>query len=287
MSAIKKAKDLISEEVKMTDQVTLDGLMERGLDAAYQMNAPDEVKHNMMAEWKGGKCLQCGKPFVKRKTVNQFANFESYWPDCECELTEEEMEKKRHNERAKLLMAGIPKKMIDCNFDHWDYGVDDETNTAMKCVLEYVNTAHFTKEGLVLYGEVGTGKTHCAIATLKKISQTGFSIHVCQMSNLVKKLINKEVNSYMDTLLRTDYVLFDDLDKVGTHKSGWVKDQVFNIFDHRTGEGKKFIATTNLLNAQEFVDKFSEAIASRLMGAAQFIEFKGKDYRQKKKGMKE
>lgn len=283
MSALKRAKDILNEdeEVYKVTQEVLDKLMSRGMDAAYQLNAPEEVKDDMLIEWKGGNCRVCEKPYKKVRAANEFADFEYHRPTCSCLLSEEEGEDKRRAFSTKLLMAGIPRNMIGCEFENWDYGIEDQTNTAMKIVYEYVKTAKFTEEGLVLYGQVGTGKTHCAVAALKAIAGAGCSVHFCKMSGLVKKLIDKQATTYIDQLMRTDYVLFDDLDKVSTYKSEWVKDQVFNIFDRRTGKGSKFLATTNLADPKEFVAKFGEATTSRLLGAAQFVQFEGGDYRQK------
>ena len=104
------------------------------------------------------------------------------------------------------------------------------------------------------------------------------------MSNLVKRLIDRDADLYMNQLMRAQCVLFDDLDKAGIYRSGWVKDQIFNLIDRRIGADKLIMATTNLIDPGQFVEKFGEATTSRLLGVAQFVEFKGKDYRQKQKG---
>lgn len=287
VSVIKRAAELIEKEVEKMTQAPLDTLMQRGIDAAYEYNAPESVRDEMLREWKGGKCPECGRPYVLERVSNIFAEFEYYRPDCRCVAEEEAASDKAHDLKIALLMAGVPKTMVSCDFAGWDYGIEDQTNAAMKIVYEYVETAAFSgekRQGLVCYGEVGTGKTHCAIAALRAMAGGGYTIQFCQMSELVKKLIDKEADAYMGQLMRTYCVLFDDLDKVSTYKSEWVRDQVFNLFDKRIGEKKLLMATTNLTDPDEFLKRFGEATTSRLLGACQWVEFKGRDYRQVRKG---
>ena len=103
-------------------------------------------------------------------------------PECEAERkAEDEARKKADKERfyyARLYLAGIPKRFVDCTFD----GYKPATQKAKK-VADAVKSYHdqFKKikeagTSLIMCGRPGTGKTHLANAMLISLINKGLDV---------------------------------------------------------------------------------------------------------------
>jgi DNA replication protein DnaC len=239
---------------------------------------------------RGGDCPVCRRPYVKTRTKNGFADFEWYRPDCDCEQTEDERRTKIAEIDARMVLAGVPDEYRRSTFEGdsfgWDYGAEDRTNQAMRGVYQFAKDRDYKKRGLVLYGDVGTGKTRCAVGVLRRAAIDGLDVQFVKMAEIVGRFADRERGKrFVDGLLGRDVVLFDDLDKIGSLENTWVAEQVFRVFDGLLGSGRKILGTSNLPDYDAFVKKFGEPVMSRLLGGCMFVEFRGSDYRIRRADM--
>ncbi len=268
------------------DKETVGKFTQHYIDMANEAGTPMEVIERLERETEGGNCPQCGKSYIKTETLNQFADFEWYRPQCLCEEKQEDVKKKGDVMNEKLRAAGIPSKLLKYNFGQWDYRVEKKINEAFKVVYNYAMEKKYESKGLILYGDVGTGKTHCAVAALKEVVDDGKSPIFVPMANLVSELMRKGEN-FQNRIVSADIVLLDDMDKIGTAQNAWVKERIFSLINDRIAQGRVIFGTTNFKGPEDFDEKFGDAVMSRLIESCVFVKFEGSDYRAVKRKLEE
>jgi len=266
------------------NQEWFDDRMQLSLDKCYEQNVPQEETGLLLLEWKGGKCTACGTEFEKVIVKSEIADYVWYRAKCECLLnikTERDMQR---NREKKIESAGVPAVLRKCRFADWDYIIQDKTNEAFKVVYDITKKEEYFKSGIILYGNVGTGKTHCAISLMWEASAKPIAMKYINMSDITSSFINKQAGVDLIDYLKRNYdlVMFDDIDKVTT-QSEWVRERIFSLFNNLINEQKIILATTNFQKGSDFVDKFGQAITSRLISYCTIVEFTGDDYRKKSK----
>ena len=111
--------------------------------------------------------------------------------------------------------------------------------------------AGLKKPGLLMIGPTGTGKTHLAVAVLRKLMGKGFQGLFFDYMNLLERIRagwNEQANAAdrdaYQSCLDADVLLLDD---VGSHRaSEFVEDTVTGIVTYRCNHDKPLIVTTNI-----------------------------------------
>jgi DNA replication protein DnaC len=140
------------------------------------------------------------------------------------------------------------------------------------------------KKNLVLYGPVGTGKTHMAIATGVKACQLGYRVKFTTVTELVLRLSEARklgtLERLIKELLNLDLLILDEWGYVPVDKEG--SQLLFRVIAD-SYESKSLILTTNL----EFSkwggiftdDQMAAAMIDRLVHHGHLILFEGQSYR--------
>ena len=146
--------------------------------------------------------------------------------------------------------AQIPPLYRNKSFENFSAG-------DLKSVLNDVRTyatdfpAKLVRPGLLLIGEHGTGKTHLAVAALRRIIANGHEGLFFDYQNLLDRIRSgydatsnsADKEAYREAL-EVPVLLLDDL---GAHRvTDWVLDTVTSIITYRCNNRKALIATTNL-----------------------------------------
>lgn len=148
------------------------------------------------------------------------------------------------------------------------------------------------KANLVLYGPVGTGKTHMAIAAGVSACRKGRKVRFFTVTELVLKLSEARKNGTLERLLRElsglDLLILDEWGYVPVDRDG--SQLLFRVVSD-SYESKSLVLTTNL----EFSrwggvftdDQMTAAMIDRLVHHGHLITFDGKSYRMEHALMKQ
>lgn len=231
-------------------------------------------------------CGSCNTP--KQKEITVLGKVRRPYCLCKCESEKRDAEE-AEEERIKLAKraeelrhSGFPDKEMH----QWTFANDDMENEQLtKAMKRYVeNFPELKKQGkgLLLYGNVGRGKTYAACEVANALIDKGYSVMVTNFSRILNTLQGTfERQEYLDKLNGYSLLVIDDLGiERGTEFS---KEQVYNVIDSRYRAGKPMIITTNLSIEQikNPADIEDRRVYDRILERCFPIEFTGQNKRHK------
>jgi len=162
-------------------------------------------------------------------------------------------------ERPRVLLegAGLPPLYANASLENF-WLPDDHplahrvlSNAMVEVVTYATRFPDVPKPGLLLMGEIGTGKTHLAVAALRILIGRGFQGVFFGYQDLLDRIrasydaaSGASDREAYRSALEAEILLLDDL---GAHRiSDWVEDTVTSIVTSRCNQKKALIATTNL-----------------------------------------
>lgn len=210
-------------------------------------------------------------------------------PECEKKNEQREWELMRRNARMESLRerSGLSKRVRNYTFVTFDpYANPPQSMKAAEKVENYLKNWDKNREdgrGLYLCGDVGTGKTHLAVAVMNELMRKQVPALFVTVPELLDNLRGaymvpgRDLDEWMESVKNADLLVLDDL---GAEKpTAWVQERIFVIVNHRYREALPTIFTSNI-GPKELGAKLGERTASRIVAMTEGIELEGDDYRE-------
>ena len=264
-------------------------------------NSKDKIFHN--------KCKFCGKDLKPIGLDYLYANIplsSIEYERCDCkeskaywnekDLKEEMQKKRKHFEqiiRQFYIQNYSSKRIQDYQFKNL---IITETNKkkieiAKDFTEKCINKNQ--KNGLIITGKSGVGKTHLATAILNKLTEKDMLVLMGRLILLLdvikdtfKDFSSKE-KDIIELYSKVDMLIIDDL---GTERiSSWALEKLYTIIENRN-ENKLPIIVTTRFNKESLLDRFyqsedeelAEAVIEKLYQFCYGIELKKYDEYEKK-----
>ena len=166
----------------------------------------------------------------------------------ELKAEEERLEREQFERRVReIRKIGIS----DAEFESWTFENDDRKNPKLSDAMKrYADNFQKMKEknmGLLLYGNVGTGKTYYAACIANALIDKGIPVlmtNFIRIINKIQTLHTEDRQHYLDELQSFPLLIIDDLG--AERQSEFMLEQVYNIIDARYRSGLPLIVTTNI-----------------------------------------
>jgi DNA replication protein DnaC len=166
--------------------------------------------------------------------------------------------------------------------------VFDDVQVPASISVEDIRQAEFVerKENLILYGPVGTGKTHLAVAIGVEACNRDRRVKFFRTAALVNQLLdakqNGELKKFLRQIERADLLICDEWGYIPFEKEG--SQLLFQVISE-CYEKRSLIITTNLefskWNGIFYDEKLTSAIIDRVIHHSHLLMFTGASYRLK------
>jgi DNA replication protein DnaC len=209
--------------------------------------------------------------------------------ECEKKNDQREWEHMRRDARVATLRerSGLSKRMRDYTFANFKPYVSPSAARATEKVENYLKNWEENREagrGLYFCGDVGTGKTHLAVAVMNEIMQRkrvpSLFVTVPEFLDNLREaymIPGRDLDEWMDAVKNADLLVLDDL---GAEKPNpWVRERLFVVVNHRYREALPTLFTSNI-GPKDLASQLGERTASRIIAMCEWISLEGEDYRE-------
>lgn len=233
--------------------------------------------------------LWCGKCHGRKQFRGAFLEKEFIVPvACECERAVLEAEEKERQRRERI--EEIKRRKATCIHDralmNATFDKDDGSLPQIASARRYVETWEERKrnnDGLLLWGDVGCGKTFYAACIANALIEEGVSVLMTNFAKILNSLsgmYGDDKNAFISSMMSYSLLIIDDL---GIERNTeYALEQVYNIVDERYKANLPLIVTTNLsLNTlKNPPDTAHQRIYDRVLSMCVPVRFTGGSHRK-------
>ena len=267
--------------------MNIDPILSAVIETADEANAaPDDYINPEDGLKYCGKCHTPKEAFFPEK--RSFNGIDRHPTDCKCAAEEKERreaEMREYNRRNHIhLLRSEAFKDIPAAAWRFD-NASDMTPQLAKAKQYAENWDSFNREGigLLLFGNVGTGKSYAAGCIANALIDRMISVLYVGMSDVVNRMqgnFGADRDSYLKQIMRPDLLILDDLG--AERNTSYGKERVFDVINRRMLTGKPMIITTNIAVSamQKATDLDDRRIYDRVLEVCVPILFNGENFRK-------
>jgi DNA replication protein DnaC len=194
---------------------------------------------------------------------------------------------------ALLAEARIPRRYQHCELENFVTYPNEKLLAVVARARKFAESFPVVDKGLFFIGAPGIGKSHLAVAVLKRVIRErgarGLFYDVRELLKIIRSTYDPVVRATETEILRpvmeVDLLVLDDLGAEKT--SEWVGETLNLIVNTRYNERRLTIFTSNYEEKEDRTDPDSLLVRvgarmhSRLYEMCEFLEFDGADYRHR------
>ena len=237
---------------------------------------------------KGGLlyCGKCGTPKQCRIEINGTLRTEYCMCECENEAYMQEREKIKSSkgkdaaERMRCVCFSDKQLLYNSTFSDDDGKGDRNAFRTFRNYADNFDTAFKENHGILIYGNVGSGKTFAAACITNQVIDSGYSAYFTsfpEIKNILWSANDKQ--AVINDICSYDLLVIDDF---GVESDGsYTSEIITNIFDTRVKMQKPMVLTSNFTPEQLTKGGKIEyqRIISRVLGDCMAIKYTGEDRR--------
>ena len=224
-------------------------------------------------------CPVCGE---NKQCVITLGNRTRIVPSC-CRCDRERLEREKQELEQAMELANIRTRKENC-FGHpaqWRHTFenDDGRHGKMDIIREYCrrwNDPEFDRPGLILTGDVGTGKSYAAECIANYLCEHKTRAVMLNLSEALNNISSaKDRQQNIRELTEYPMLIIDDF---GIERySDYALENIFNLIDNRCRSEKPLIVTTNLSYDQFMAcaGGIERRICDRIIGMCVPVSFSG------------
>ena len=233
-------------------------------------------------------CRKCGGP--RQAVIPDPFKGGSFKPRCVCPCQQETERRRKEAEERRQRMERIRRRKAQGLQDRYLYGYtfanDNGGNPAMAKAHAYVDhwpQAFKRNIGLLLFGDVGTGKSFAAGCIANALLDRDIPVLMTNFPTILARLcgtFGEDRTDFLDSLGDYDLLIIDDLG--AERNTEYALEQMFSIIDSRYRCNKPLIVTTNLKldELKRPPDLAHARIYDRILERCAPILFAGKNFRE-------
>ena len=196
-------------------------------------------------------CSRCHTP--RQKRINAIGKTMEPRCMCACQTADYDKREQERKHREFLDMVernrsvGLPDPELRKHTFENDLGYNPKQMRMAKRYVLHWEELRKNATGLLLWGDVGTGKSFIAGCIANALLDKGVPVIMTNFARLLNKLTDMyagDRNAYIDSFKRYPLMIIDDL---GVERnSEFAREQVFSVIDSRYRSELPMIVTTNL-----------------------------------------
>ena len=196
-------------------------------------------------------CSRCHTPRQKRIEVAG----KRMEPRCMCACQTADYEKREQERKHREFLdmvernrsVGLPDPELRKHTFENDLGYNPKQIAIAKQYVQHWEEFQASSTGLLLWGDVGTGKSYIAGCIANALLDKGVPVIMTNFARRLNKLTDMysgDRNAYIDSFKKYPLMIIDDLGM--ERDSEFAREQVFSVIDSRYRSQLPMIVTTNL-----------------------------------------